>query len=347
MRFQRTFERNGRRGSALIETTIAMPVYMILIFGVLYVGYLTLGMQEQHQAAQYMAMMRQEPSYDHVIETFFPWSGGMEVEVTAEHNAYVEDIFYQTDTHTVLPELTYPLHRLSNGAGQMYTFDQERIGVSLAVLAMPKITRTITLDTILGGETTDQISWTDYSRYLNTNYQGHRPLPGGGFVDTPATFDTLNLGWDPEVHADYVKQISRALTGVPQENTYGTDEDYAADATRWLDRCRVESSVTFDFPWAGRAAAAEDEPEPTFQEFVTGDYRQPEPLEAESLVYVTRRSENLRLTPTDPRIDRSNALQLMDDIGKVLNSAALGDPAGMEHDLENRLGEDVWRTPID
>ena len=342
--------RRGQRGSAMIETTILLPVYMIIIYAIIYFGYATLSMQKQHQASAYTALLPQNPSSETIKSKFFPWAESMGIEPESTRTTHWNDLHYQEDPQTVLPELLYACHHLSGGEGSGYVFDQERIGVSLSIMAMPKITRSITLSTIIGGEVTESLSWTSAAQYLNSSFEGRPALAGGGFIDAPATFEDQHTGWNPEVGKDdgggVIHFVSRALTGIPPDHQYNSDQDYADNSSRWLRRRRVTSSLSIDVPWAGVVVASPDETGQSFTQFATLDYDAPAaPLTTGTRAEITRRGECVRLSPADAGPGAPSVGQLLQNAGHVLGSDAPADPAQMDHDLETILGEGIWKRP--
>jgi len=67
-----TFLQN-ERGTAVIETAILMPLYMIILFSLLFLGYLTLGQHREIQAAAYAGWAAGTQGSEDLLETFFPW----------------------------------------------------------------------------------------------------------------------------------------------------------------------------------------------------------------------------------------------------------------------------------
>lgn len=63
------------RGSAAIEMAILFPLYMLVVFGVLYFGYLTLSRQRQANAAAYAAWSPRAQQPTDLAQQFFPGMG--------------------------------------------------------------------------------------------------------------------------------------------------------------------------------------------------------------------------------------------------------------------------------
>ncbi len=55
LHFSLCIRRRNLRATALIETAIVLPLYMLLLLGLLYFGYATLGRQRQDKATAYAA----------------------------------------------------------------------------------------------------------------------------------------------------------------------------------------------------------------------------------------------------------------------------------------------------
>jgi len=65
-------------GSATLEMAILLPMYLIILFGVLYFGYATLGTQKQHLASAYAVAQPGVQAADDALPRFFPWHGAVE-----------------------------------------------------------------------------------------------------------------------------------------------------------------------------------------------------------------------------------------------------------------------------
>lgn len=85
----------SEEGAAAIEMAILMPLYMIVLFGLLFLGYLTLGMARQQQAAAFAGWLSGTQSSEELLERFYPWvedtgRGTFEVGAGREHEMSLE-----------------------------------------------------------------------------------------------------------------------------------------------------------------------------------------------------------------------------------------------------------------
>ena len=83
------------RGAAAIEMAILMPLYMIVLFSLLFLGHLTLGMARKEQAVAFAGWMPGTQSAEELVERFYPWvddpaSGAYASGAGGEHEMSIE-----------------------------------------------------------------------------------------------------------------------------------------------------------------------------------------------------------------------------------------------------------------
>ena len=64
----------GRRATAMTETVILAPLYMVMLFALIFFGYSTLGRQKEQVAANYAAMQPGAQAAADMMPLFFPWN---------------------------------------------------------------------------------------------------------------------------------------------------------------------------------------------------------------------------------------------------------------------------------
>ncbi len=84
--FRHRTARLGARGSALLETAVLMPVYLILLFGLLFLGYSTLLKQKEHLAGSFAVWNRGRESPASLGLEFGMWASGssQDIQETAD-----------------------------------------------------------------------------------------------------------------------------------------------------------------------------------------------------------------------------------------------------------------------
>ena len=282
--------RHCARATALIETAIVLPLYMILLFGLLYFGYATLGRQRQDKASAYAAWEPGTQQASDMLTTFWGSSqpvyttfsvyGGGELgpgEWVRHGDEYYGmqkqgaqwlwpgspnyNVQYNNSddiTGNVITFVPYQLgsfHQISNGGGDF--FDSERVAVDLWNYALGSVTQSF--NWVPGQGIVQQFIRhdTDFSRYLNLI-----PNPQGGLLyaddgDPPRQNLATPPGWGG--------LLANALSypaGVGQQ--------------QWLQRRAVESTMTYNDPLFLRYAYADQgAPPSTFGQYISGNNTAP------------------------------------------------------------------------
>jgi hypothetical protein len=279
-------------GTAVIETAIVMPLYLLVIFGLLYFGYATLAKQRQTMAAAYSAWLPGDQRADTTLARFWPWtvdplrpptavaqpgvsgvtSGDHELNV--RERARLNDPYYGTVIRTQLVAGTNTL----GGAGDD-TFDRERVTVSLWNLAL--------------GKTVQRFSWTPgqglvqrfdrnfgpFGVYLNAQSQAGAGQ-GGAFI-------AADEGSPPQI-GRYETMVSDALNGI---NSAG----------HWLERRQATLDAAYQPPFFRMVYAEDNAPPLRGDTYFSGNYAQPTFKPASTINFdVTGRGTAMRLAAGDP-----------------------------------------------
>lgn len=321
--------RRSVSGSAMVETAIVMPLYMIVVFGLLYFGYVTLARQRQAVSAAYAAWMPSDQPADELYRQFWPWAGAPALvssspgysDATAGDTRMIlarrnraQDEYYRV--YGIVPtQLTAGLGSLDadGGAG---VFDRERVCVSLWNYALGDVHRNF--DWKPGGITPNvSVSYDDMAAYLNVESSSAAPR-GGGFIAAgdaaPPQMGVYQAGADlsPELVAD-------ALTGP------------ARNGPRWMERTNAKMEVQYNPPFLNVVRKEPSEATPGFKTFVTAGYAAAASNPSNMLEFdVTRRGEAARLAIGDAgRPAGANAPgQLLDEVaGRLFRQ---GMPAPVE-----------------
>jgi hypothetical protein len=265
----------------LIETAIVLPLYMILIYGLLYFGYATLGRQRQDKATAYSAWQSALQQAGPLVSQFWGWnepgSGSVSSappnsnpsaasagdtnfcvyggSVNGQWIRPTDEYYGMTINGTVfIPD------QLANGVqlpgkGGADIFDRERVAVDLWNYALGATTQSFNWVPGQGIVQQFNTNYTDFARYLNLT-----PNPQGGLlladaVDPPTSALTLSPGWG--------WRITTALDG-------------PSGGGLWLQRRAVESTMAYNDPLFVRYAYAEQgAPPSTFAQYISGNNTAP------------------------------------------------------------------------
>ncbi len=183
------------RGTAAIETAIVLPLYMLVLFGVIYFGYATLSRQRQTVASSFSAWLPGDQQADELLEEFWPWEGNAYIEGIEDHFtvAHAGDTVLGIGENSRLGDPYYGNEiaaQLDAGAGTLAswgedTFDRERVTVSLWNLALGETSQYF--EWVDGEGLVEQIQtrWDDYARYLNVDAPGSTGFIAAGMGDPP------------------------------------------------------------------------------------------------------------------------------------------------------------------
>jgi len=252
-------------GTAVIETAIVLPLYLLVIFGLLYFGYATLTRQRQTMAAAYSAWLPGDQRADRTLERFWPWAvnplqppagvaqPGVSGATSNDHElniierARLNDPYYGTIIRTQLVSGANSL----GGRGED-TFDLERIAVSLWNLALGKTTQRFVWQTGSGIVQQFDRTFGPYGVYLNAlSASGVRQ--GGGFIAADES--------SPPQIGRYESMVSDMLNG------FGSG--------RWLERRQATVDATYQPPFFRMVYAEADAPATRGGTYFAGRYAEP------------------------------------------------------------------------
>lgn len=279
-------------GTAVIETAIVMPLYLIVLFGLLYFGYATLAKQRQTMAAAYSAWLPGDQRADLTLTRFFPWTvssstppvavaqPGVSGVTSSDHELNVRererlnDPYYGTVIQTQLVAGTNSL----GGAGED-TFDRERVTVSLWNLAFGSVVQGFSWSAAQGGLTPRNTPVRGpYYNYLNADSDTAKNA-GGGFI-------AAGVDASPQI-GRYENMVSDMLDGV---NSTG----------HWLTRRQATLDATYQPSFFSVVYADNDAPPLTAGTYFSGNYAQPTYKPTSSLNFdVTGRGTAARLAASD------------------------------------------------
>jgi len=249
----------------MVETALVMPLYMLIVLGVLYFGYATLTRQRAVKAATFAVWMPTAQPADLLLMKLWPSGGGTPDNVrpvsggqtaaaqgdltleASELSSQLDD-YYRQEIPTQLT--TGPLM----GGGQPDTFDRERLAVSLWNYALGVTTQSFVWDAVKG---ITEVSNTEYgdkfspAHYLN-------PLAGG--VELGGGFVTADEATPPVID-NTTAWIASAFDGV--------------GGTHWLERRHADLRATYSPPYFPSVFRATDEAPTTLGNYITGTYPNP------------------------------------------------------------------------
>jgi len=234
------------RGTALIETAIVLPLYMLLLFGLIYFGYATLSKQRQTVAAAAAAWLPAEQQAEDLLEEFWRLAGNTreDIEIEANEEVRLDDPYYGNEVPT---QADAGAHTWSDGGDG--TFDRERVALALWTMALGEMYSRIVW-TPQGFEERVHRSFDHYGHYLNVD----GAYKTGWIEAAPGQASTPDVG-------GYEFQIVGALDG------FG--------AGHWMERRQIEINVEYR-PSFFRQVIRDPADEPTdFNTYVSGDYSEP------------------------------------------------------------------------
>ena len=247
------------RGAALIETAILLPLYMIILFGLIYFGYATLSKQAQTSTAQYAAWCPQTQSAKTLLERFWPWAGTANqldsgagtsaAEATDMHLRIYEntpdgDPYYENDD--IKTQLADGKGSLTGGRSDD-VFHLERLTVNLWTYAL--------------GEINQRFVWTEdgIEEQMNINYDDMAK-----FLNPLADKNEITLAFvpagenNPPVVNPYQERIATAING-PGEH--------------WLERRLVTVDSTYRPPFFKNVYAEKGSPSTDYATYISLQYK--------------------------------------------------------------------------
>ena len=330
--------RRRARGAALVETAILLPLYLIILFGLLYFGYATLSKQAQTSAAQYAAWLPQTQSAEAMLERFWPWAGkatalgggsgtseaeAVDIHLRIEEPALTSDPYYGTDIPTQLVDGKGSLPGAGGRTGDV--FNLERLTVDLWTYALGEINQDFVW-TESGIEERISVSYDDMANFLSTSAQQNWPDDRKiGFVDTP-----VSAGSDvPPNVSEREPRIADAING-------GSDP--------WLERRRVTVKSTYRPPFFKNVYSEQDARPTDYATYISLQYKEPDYDPTAQLTFdVTGRGRGERRAAHE---DGGSSATVLADAAGLLGEDELPLAGGMDH---SRLGvfgkvEDGWRA---
>ena len=345
--------RRCARATALIETAIVLPLYMILLFGLLYFGYATLGRQRQDKATSYAAWQSAPQQASSLVGPgpFWSWNEAINTGTvnpalpnsssaifgdttfsvyggSATHQWIRQsDEYYGMTINGTIPipcQLEGAIHSLSGGGSDL--FDSERVAVDLWNFALGSTTQSFTWTPGLGLVQNFNTSYTSFARYLNIDAN---PQSGGLLHADDGTPPTL-LGPD----GMYAGLTCAALNGAPNGSP---------GAGPWLQRRAVESTMTYNDPLFLRHAYAEQDASPsTFGQYISGNDATPNNPTWQTATMdcdvTIRNSASVRQGAEEPP---QTADALLAQVSGFLSQSQLAAPNSMDSQILNSSGTTI------
>ncbi len=260
-----------QRGTALIETAIVLPLYMILLFGLLYFGYATLGRQRQDKATAYEAWQSGTQQDPGLLATFWGssqpadttlsvYGGGTNgqsewVRQSDEYYGMEKYVSPQSGVQWLLPgaanynaawnfsdnidgnTVVFIPYQLNSGyhtlsSGGGELFDSERVTVDLWNFALGTVTQSFNWAPGAGLQQQLNTNYTSFANYLNKAAPANLQLQGGVLMADDG---------DPPTAAEAAPSgpgglLAGALNG-------------PSVGGQWLQRRSVESTMSYNPPF--------------------------------------------------------------------------------------------------
>jgi hypothetical protein len=284
--------------TALIETAIVLPLYMILLFGLIYFGYATLGRQRQDKATAYAAWQSAPPLVADLLTAF--WGSAQPADTTFSANGgsengqlirqgdeyygmqrnlaaqgaqwawpgqpnYNAQYNYSDDTTgTVTTFVPYELgsfHQISSGGSGL--FDAERVSVDLWNFALGATWQSFNWVPGQGIQQQFNTSYTDFSNYLNRASPANQQTNGGLLFADSADPPTSGLASTNGTWPDDCGGILASLLSGPS----------AGQA--WLQRQAIESTMNYSPAFLSKFWGEEGAPPSSFAQYSTLNYPAP------------------------------------------------------------------------
>jgi len=322
----------------MIETAILLPLYMIILYGVIYFGYATLSKQAQTSSAQYAAWLPQTQQAKPMLERFWPWAGeaitlystgwaseaeSADTRLLIREERPQGDPYYGTD---IKSQLVAGKGSLSGGRSHDL-FDIERLTVDLWNYALGEVNQRFVW-TEDGIEERIEISYDDMARFLSTSAQ--RSLPPHqriGFIDTPVVVDA-EAAERPAV-GRYQALVTDAIDG---------------PGSQWLERRRVYVESTYRPPFFKNVYSEPGAPPTDYGTYISLQYKEPEYEPTASLrIDVTGRGSGRRDAVGE---SGASAGDVLSEAADFLGYSRLPPADGMDNDSIGALGtvKDGWEV---
>jgi hypothetical protein len=266
---------------------------MILIYGLLYFGYATLGRQRQDKATAYSAWAAAPQQATSLVSQFWAWngpaSGPANPALPNSSSAIAGDTTFSVYGGSLTGQWVRPSDEYygmtippPNGtvfipcqlaAGHWagwpfgnYFFDSERVSVDLWNFALGATTQSFNWTPGQGIMQQFNTNYTDFANYLNQASPVNLPTQGGLLLASAAYPPTpTELALDEPWPNGWGWRLANALNGPPPPA-----------AGPWLQRSAVESTMTYNDPLFVRFAYAEQgAPPSTFNQYISGNNTAP------------------------------------------------------------------------
>ncbi|MGD1000717.1 MAG: TadE/TadG family type IV pilus assembly protein [Candidatus Brocadiia bacterium] len=352
--------RRCARATALIETAIVLPLYMILLLGLLYFGYATLGQQRQDKATAYAAWQpgaQQAPQQAGALigpGPFWLWNGPITPNPAPPGNSSAtfgdttlsfhggsinglwvrptDEYYGMTINGTVFipSQLVTGIYTIPGYVQRDEVFDRERIAVDLWNYALGSTTQSFTFVPGAGIVQNFNTYYTSFARYLNIDAN---PVAGAGLL-------SANDGTPPTITGPnglFARFTCAALNGT-------------SSGEPWFQRQTVESTMSYNppyLPWITRDNTVQQNGDNNITNFLAWQNPNPPPTTATMDCDVTLRNSD----PASARLGAEEAPQtaaaLLMDVAGLLVQPALPLPDSMDNLMLNsaftiRQGSASW-----
>jgi len=251
------------RASAMLETAIVLPLYMIALLATIYFGYAFLSKQRQAVAGWYAACLPGQQQADRMLERFWPWEGSAaplvilpdrSEAVAGDTRLLVAEQQLSGDPYygDPIPAQLVGGRGLLGGGGDD-CFDRERVAVSLWDYALGERTQSFVFGE--GGlEERIRTHYDEMARFLNLEAQEQ---------------------WPPAYRIGFIRAGEE--TG-PQLGRYESlvAEGLNPGAEHWLVRRRAITQATYRPPFFKDIYGGDETPELTLQTYLTLQTEEPE-----------------------------------------------------------------------
>ncbi|MGO8704128.1 MAG: TadE/TadG family type IV pilus assembly protein [Candidatus Brocadiia bacterium] len=360
LHFSLCIRRRNLRATALIETAIVLPLYMLLLLGLLYFGYATLGRQRQDKATAYAAWQAgtQQAAPQQAVSLvgpgpFWMWSGPITTNPAAPGVSSVTfgdttfavygdsvnapgqwvrqgDEYYGMTINGTIPipcQLQGGIHSLSNDVSDL--FDSERVTVDLWNYALGTTTQYFNWVPGVGIQENFQTNYQDFGSYLNPNSPANAPTgfaTGGGFVNAAPQMNWIQgqtPAATPPTLANYDLLLVSALNG-----------PVGSAGEQWLQRCAVESTMSYNppyLPWITRDDTQQQNSDNNITNFMAWQNPNPPPTTATTDCDVTLRNPgpaSMRYAAEEPP---QTADTLLAEVAQFLGQSTLVPPNSMDN----------------
>lgn len=260
----------------MIETAIVLPLYMIVLFGLIYFGYATLSNQRLTTSASYSAWLQGNQEADKMLERFWPWEGTAVDHGSTGGKSEAES----GDTTLVIGEVSPsgdPYYGIvigtQLGAGQGTVrgldawpnrddfFDLERLTVSLWDYALGEVNQSFSMGDS-PGEFEEQLTvhFDSIARFLNVAAQEDGPEADKiGWIETPTDVDP-DAEESPTV-SEYEPLIADAING---------------GDPKWLERRQVTIEATYRPSFFKNVYSEEGAPPSDYATYISLQYEDPD-----------------------------------------------------------------------